>query len=1078
MNWKILFPPSFKYISAIGLFLSIIFYTIARTAPPDYVLTLNEIVASGFTHPVQVTHAGDGSGRLFVVEQPGTIKIIKNGAVLSTPFLDIRSLVSYGGERGLLGIAFHPDYTSNGYFYIDYTNVDGNTVIARYQVSTDPDIADPNSAIVILAVNQPYANHNGGQLLFGADRYLYIGMGDGGSGGDPQNNAQDITSLLGKILRIDVDHGLPYTIPADNPYVGKSGADEIWALGLRNPWRFSFDRQTGDQYIGDVGQNTYEEIDFQKFATSGGVNYGWRCREGFHAYTTTSPCNNPGYLAQLTDPILEYSHAVGQSITGGFVYRGSQSPAMAGVYFYGDYVQGKIWSIKLLDRNLLTWSTPQLELTTGFSISSFGEDEEGELYVVNYSGGAIYHLADANRRPNLSASTKYPSTPWANPGEIVTYTIRLSNTGGALPGTATLSDTISGQLNYVNHSLAATSGSIDDSQAPILNWTGSLNSGATITVTYQVQVTSAITGSILNLAELNSPYIQSLELYSELFVPRPVITSTHNDFFVPGSQPGSLITPLLDSVDCDTCHSAPIYDTWRGSMMSQAGHDPLMWAALGVANNYAPNSGEFCLRCHSPNGWFAGRSASSDGSLLLTQDIDNGVSCQTCHRMVDPLASPGVIDEAETLDNSIRQALSSPPPADYLSSGMMVIDPNDNRRGPFSLGSVFNYHKAYRTDFLGQNQDAVTEARLCATCHNVNNPTLAWDAGRGQFWPNTSGQPASTFEKGQLFPIEQTYEEWVLSDYANGGVFSPNFAGAKLNKIVETCQDCHIPRSTGVAADLAFNPMIRDCRTTGCLPKHDLVGGNTWMPDLLQDAGWRLSSSGQSSYLIFYKQNAARFLSKAATLEVALQENAGSKTATVKVINQTGHKLPTGYPEGRRMWIHFQAYDQSGNLVYESGAYDANTGQLTLDPDIKIYEVKQGLTPEWAAILGLPSGPSFHFVLNNTTHKDNRIPPRGYNQMAFDQPGLRPVGAIYSDGQYWDITTYDVPANTARIKATLYYQLASKEYIEFLTRFGGVDGNTVGKLWENLKSPPQVIQSGWYPNYPAIFPMMMNGTVP
>ncbi len=267
-------------------------------------ISVDEVIASGLQAPVFITHAGDNSGRLFVLEQPGRIRVIKQGMLLSTPYLDITSLVLYGGERGLLGLAFHPNYKQNGTFYVNYTRqTDGATVIARYRVSaTNPDLADSASATILMIIPQPYANHNGGCLQFGQDGYLYIGMGDGGSGGDPQNYAQNINSLLGKMLRIDVNNGNPYAIPPDNPYVNRDGADEIWALGLRNPWRFSFDRLTGDLYIADVGQNAWEEVNFQAANAQGGINYGWRCREGAHPYNSNPPCNDASFLATLTDP--------------------------------------------------------------------------------------------------------------------------------------------------------------------------------------------------------------------------------------------------------------------------------------------------------------------------------------------------------------------------------------------------------------------------------------------------------------------------------------------------------------------------------------------------------------------------------------------------------------------------------------------------------------------------------------------------------------------------------------------------------------------------------------------------------
>jgi glucose/arabinose dehydrogenase len=356
---------------------------------PDINIHIDQVIADGFSSPVQVTHTGDGSGRLFVVEQPGQIKVIRNGQQLTTPFLDIHERVVFGGERGLLGLAFHPAYASNGYFYVNYTrNPDGATVISRFTVSgSNPDEADPGSEQPLLVIPQPFTNHNGGQVVFGPDGYLYIGTGDGGGSGDPQSNAQNLDNLLGKLLRIDVDSGDGYAIPADNPFVGQPGEDEIWAYGLRNPWRFSFDRLQGDLYIGDVGQNRMEEISYQAGGSAGGLNFGWRCREGSLTFSTDPPCDDPLHLATLVDPIAEHGRTEGRSITGGFVYRGLEFSGLVGRYFYGDFVTGRIWSLYARDQGL--WSAPELELDTEINISSFGEDEAGELYLTDYGGGTV-----------------------------------------------------------------------------------------------------------------------------------------------------------------------------------------------------------------------------------------------------------------------------------------------------------------------------------------------------------------------------------------------------------------------------------------------------------------------------------------------------------------------------------------------------------------------------------------------------------------------------------------------------------------------------------------------------------------
>ena len=360
-----------------------------------------EPVVSGLSSPVGVTNAGDGSGRLFIVLQRGEIVIFDGVQVFSPPFLDITSLVSSGGERGLLGLAFHPDYVHNGLLYVNYTNAAGNTVIARYSVSGDPNLADPGSAKILLTVAQPFTNHNGGQLQFGPDGYLYIGLGDGGSGGDPGNRAQDLGLLLGKILRLDVDNGDPYSIPSDNPFVGDATArDEIWAWGLRNPWRFSFDRSTGDLFIGDVGQSSWEEVDFQPAASAGGENYGWRLMEGNSCYNPATNCND----GTLTLPILLYDHSLGCSITGGYRYRGSKNPHLFGVYLYGDYCSGRIWGAQ--EDSLGGWNTTVL-LDTDFSISTFGEDESGEIYFADLSDpdGVIYQVVEPNTSSNSTSSS-------------------------------------------------------------------------------------------------------------------------------------------------------------------------------------------------------------------------------------------------------------------------------------------------------------------------------------------------------------------------------------------------------------------------------------------------------------------------------------------------------------------------------------------------------------------------------------------------------------------------------------------------------------------------------------------------
>jgi glucose/arabinose dehydrogenase len=339
---------------------------------------------------VGVTHAGDNTGKLYVVERAGRIRLIDNGTLLPTPFLDISTSVLSGGEQGLLGLAFPPGYATTGRFYVNYTRVpDGNTVIARYQRTANPNVADPASDNILLTIPQPFANHNGGQLAFGPDGFLYIGLGDGGSGGDPQNNAQNDNSLLGKILRIDVESGVsPYAIPPTNPFVSTAGArGEIWAIGLRNPWRFSFDRLTGDLYIADVGQSSFEEVNFQPATSPGGENYGWRIMEGSHCFGDPA-CSSAGLIL----PVAEYDHGQGCSITGGFVYRGQAYPRIQGVYIYADFCSGRFWGLK---NDNTVWRN-ELLLAEPHSISSFGEDEAGNLYATDLGAGIVYEIAAPN----------------------------------------------------------------------------------------------------------------------------------------------------------------------------------------------------------------------------------------------------------------------------------------------------------------------------------------------------------------------------------------------------------------------------------------------------------------------------------------------------------------------------------------------------------------------------------------------------------------------------------------------------------------------------------------------------------
>jgi glucose/arabinose dehydrogenase len=369
--------------------------SVASAAPIVWPKTALVRVAGGFSKPLYAASAGDGSGRVFVVEKTGRIRVIKRGKLLAAAYLDLSKLVSGGSEQGLLGLAFAPGFATNGRFYVNYTDRAGNTVVARYAATPSADVAKATSGRTVLTVKQPYANHNGGCLQFGPDGMLYVGMGDGGSGGDPGNRAQNKTVLLGKMLRIDAEGaakaGLAgYRIPANNPYYYRTAIrlgwrSEIWQLGLRNPWRFSFDRATGDMYIGDVGQDAWEEVDFTPKA-KGGQNFGWHVWEGNHPYPVGAKPSRVGF----TFPVAEVAHPDAEALIGGYVYRGTARPAWQGTYFYADeVVGGKLWAMKRDPGGV--WRTSLIQ-TTGHTISSFGQDQNGELYVTDLADGGLYRI--------------------------------------------------------------------------------------------------------------------------------------------------------------------------------------------------------------------------------------------------------------------------------------------------------------------------------------------------------------------------------------------------------------------------------------------------------------------------------------------------------------------------------------------------------------------------------------------------------------------------------------------------------------------------------------------------------------
>jgi hypothetical protein len=492
--------------------------------------------------------------------------------------------------------------------------------------------------------------------------------------------------------------------------------------------------------------------------------------------------------------------------------------------------------------------------------------------------------------------------------------------------------------------------------------------------------------------------------------PLPLPT-TSSDFRLPGTQPGALTHEFATPDTCANCHSnygSPAVEplrNWRASMMAQSGRDPVTWAAIAVANQDAASSGETCLRCHLPKGWLEGRSAAADGSQMTAADRE-GVQCSICHRMVDPFAGPGAPPE----DAAILAGLAEP--VTYLSNAMMVVDPEDRRRGPFDIVAELG---------MEPHQPAATlvspfhrSAELCGVCHNVRNPVFTRNATTGAYELNANDAPA---DPALGFPEQTTYDEWAASTYASDGVYAPQFG--RNQPVVSTCQHCHMPRVTGRDAQ---NGVLRQD-----LPLHEMVGANTFVPRILPHHPV-FGPEVDAQLLAHGAERATDMLRRAATVTASL----GEGELTVRVTNESGHKLPTGYPEGRRMWLQVRAWDARRQVTFESGRYVYDTATLEDDAHLRVWETEHGLSEELAQQVGLPAGKSFHLVLNNLVLKDNRIPPRGFTNAAFALFDGAPVGASYADGQYWDEVTYPVGAESAAAEVTLWYQTASREYVEFL----------------------------------------------
>jgi len=489
------------------------------------------------------------------------------------------------------------------------------------------------------------------------------------------------------------------------------------------------------------------------------------------------------------------------------------------------------------------------------------------------------------------------------------------------------------------------------------------------------------------------------------------IPTTLLDFKMGGSQPLTLTRPLFSATNCSNCHA--YYDAerepftaWAASLMGQSARDPVFHAALAVANQDAANAGEFCLRCHVPMGWMNGRSSDPTGGSLIETDFE-GVSCSICHRMVDPVYEAGV---SPSVDLGILDALTIPT-GPHPHNGNFVIDPLDRRRGPFVLN--FAPHQWLHSPFHRESQ-------MCATCHEVANPVYS-KTPQGDYSLNALNQPHPTNNTFDMPGEQRTYTEWLLSSFAEGPIDMGGRFGGN-NPLVSSCQDCHMPKTTGQGCDPNFEPPVRSD-----LPQHHFLGANTWVlravQSLYPDSETNLTEDSVNASLARTTQN----LKNASDLELAY---AGG-TLTARIINQTGHKLPTGYPEGRRVWVNVRFFNTNGDLVSESGAYNDTTAELNT-VGTKVYEAKMGIDAAVAAYTGKPVGESFHLAINHMFYKDNRIPPRGFTNAAYESADIDHVGYSYEDGQYWDDTQYPTPEEAVRAEVRVLYQTTSKEYIEFL----------------------------------------------
>jgi glucose/arabinose dehydrogenase len=576
-------------------------------------------------------------------------------------------------------------------------------------------------------------------------------------------------------------------------------------------------------------------------------------------------------------------------------------------------------------------------------------------------------------------------------------------------------------------------------EAPTTPWVplavGIPNSGTFTWFVHNTPTTTARVRAVAHDIDGNTGADSSNADFTIVRQPGGRVATTLRDFKMPGTQPLGA-GGFTSHNTCLTCHGG--YDNavepghnWRGTMMSQAARDPLFYACLAIAEQDAPSSGDLCIRCHAPFAWLGGRSQPTDGSQIDALGRD-GVSCDFCHRMVDPVYKPGI---SPTQDQAVLAGmLPAHVPTGY-SNGQYVVDASADRRGPYS--DAVTPHPFIRSPFHEQSE-------LCATCHEVSNPVYTRVASSSKYAPGPLDTPADSISSLTLMPLERTFSEWKNSAFP-AGVTAPEFAGNNPGGVVSACQDCHVRSVTGAGCNMTNVPTRSD------LPLHDMMGGNAWAGGVIQSL---YPSETDSAAIVDGAGRAVSMLQKAAAMDLTVAALGDSFLVSVRITNHTGHKLPTGYPEGRRMWINVQARDVGGNLIYESGAYSPSTGVLTADADARIYEAQLGLSPTIAGTTGLASGPAFHFALNDTLYKDNRIPPQGFNNAAFAVFGGKPVDPAgpsprYADGQNWDTALYHLPAAARSVTARLYYQTTSKEYVEFLrnSNLTNTAGQTLFNAW-------------------------------